>query len=680
MGRLLLQDRNILMVSARRGSERDRRSGRSHESVRTKESTDAAPSRWRQACPNGPERLLACSALAGVLLALVMLQAGCVLAVGDQPGAWEEVELFAVQTPSSSYYRGSLPIAAGDGTLVFEVVAGKAAEGGNKQPGGWWHYVEFYRGGQYITGKYESPAVGDEAKLFDTCRSYVPGMATRIQFGFGKTEETAPHFRIDSARLLLRRPAVELTSPADGSTVAHRMPRLAWRSPGHRFTVEIATDRDFTPTGTRRRNVANRWEFRVPEVLPEGTWYWRVMTPDGHVSQTRSFVRDDEDLGTLQTRSETTSEDDVAADPGCRQPVVRWTKSRGILIGDPPEPFYPIGIYMVRETEMEKVKAAGFNLIQHYAADGGTDEYTRSWLDEAHKHGLKAFVSLNRKRLEDMDLAYVTTRVKALRNHPALLAWYLFDEPEVPRPPQHYGVSPYKLEAAYERIKRLDGSHPVLLTCYNERLVPDYLGCFDVYLTQAYDNEAAGVARETLFTYQMLEDYPAKVGNVIVNNKIPFTSYDEVRAGAYIAMIFQSGLLWWGWRDDYFMRRFEQQKRRYHGRFGALSSMDARRDAFQAELSGLVHELRVAVPILEAPGRIDRFVEDGVYGYIKTTASNTHVVLVCLADEATVSRPLPGVQTLRSLLPPERDVRVDDGLLHVSMRKGEVAVLTGRGE
>ena len=130
MGRLLLQDRNILMVSARRGSERDRRSGRSHESVRTKESTDAAPSRWRQACPNGPERLLACSALAGVLLALVMLQAGCVLAVGDQPGAWEEVELFAVRNPSSSYYRGSLPIAAGDGTLVFEVVAGKAAEGG----------------------------------------------------------------------------------------------------------------------------------------------------------------------------------------------------------------------------------------------------------------------------------------------------------------------------------------------------------------------------------------------------------------------------------------------------------------------------------------------------------------------------------------------------------------------
>jgi hypothetical protein len=489
--------------------------------------------------------------------------------------------LFSVADPPA-YYRESLPIEPGNSTVALKVDAARADADDEAQPSGWWHYLEFYRKGRYITGIYKGPAVGAEAMSFDVCRSYVPESATHIRFGFGGSRDDAAYFKILSAQLIQE--------------------QHPWPPP--RATA-------------------------VPD--------W------------------------------------VDKDPGPSHLPIRWTTGRGVSIGDAPEPFYPFGIYMVRETEMEKVKEAGFNLIQHYGADGAADDVTLAWLDAAHVQGLKAFVAFNREKLKVMDMAYVAERVRALRDHPALLAWYLFDEPELPK----HGLSPSRLQPTYDLIKRLDPSRPVLLTCYHEAMIPDYTDCFDVYLTQAYHSTAAAVAKETVLTSNVLANHPGKSGAIIVNNKIPFAPYAEVRAGAYIAMMYQGGLLWWGWWDDYHMRKFTKGSRRFHQRFQKAATQDEKRDEFQAEIRRLMDEIHGVRGVFTVRGKVQRSVQNDVHAYVKTASERTYAVLVCVGDNGAIQMPLPGLNALTPILGTTA-FEFQNGTLSVHLRKGQILILEGK--
>jgi len=92
-----------------------------------------------------------------------------------------------------------------------------------------------------------------------------------------------------------------------------------------------------------------------------------------------------------------------------------------------------------------------------YAADmtWETDAQILQYLDAMAAHGRRTYVTIVQPAILSGDTATIQTRVNALKSHPALAGWYLFDEPE------YYSVTPQQLDAAYQAIKQVDPLHPV---------------------------------------------------------------------------------------------------------------------------------------------------------------------------------------------------------------------------
>lgn len=87
------------------------------------------------------------------------------------------------------------------------------------------------------------------------------------------------------------------------------------------------------------------------------------------------------------------------------------------------EPFFPIGLYGLRklpvngdnlENAVRAVAEGGFNTIHSY-----TEGRTKEFLDLAQKYGMKTWTSA---KIPDRNF------VNTLRNHPAVLAWYVGDD------------------------------------------------------------------------------------------------------------------------------------------------------------------------------------------------------------------------------------------------------------
>jgi len=139
------------------------------------------------------------------------------------------------------------------------------------------------------------------------------------------------------------------------------------------------------------------------------------------------------------------------------------------------KPFYPIGLYWVladpagwkpgpaRQTaDLLDLKQSGFNTLHTYAFEhndvNDTDANALDYLDMAQELGFKVMLGLRRDWYQGTELnqAAIEKRVQQLRDHPALLCWTLWDEPDfnlanVPR-----------VQAVYDIVNRLDPFHPAM--------------------------------------------------------------------------------------------------------------------------------------------------------------------------------------------------------------------------
>src|ERR1019366_5996380 len=66
------------------------------------------------------------------------------------------------------------------------------------------------------------------------------------------------------------------------------------------------------------------------------------------------------------------------------------------------------------------------------------------------------------------------------KDHPALLSWYLADEPD------GQGISPAALEEEYQEVHQLDPYHPVLMVFNTKDLAPKYRNGLDVAMADPY--------------------------------------------------------------------------------------------------------------------------------------------------------------------------------------------------
>lgn len=137
--------------------------------------------------------------------------------------------------------------------------------------------------------------------------------------------------------------------------------------------------------------------------------------------------------------------------------------------------FFPIGLYWVladpagwkpgpgRKTDdLRELAAAGFNTLHTYAFEhndaNDTDDNAVAYLDMAQELGFKVMMGVRRDWYQGKELnaAAIERRVRRLREHPALLCWTLWDEPD-----SDADNAP-RVQAVYDLVDRLDPYHPAM--------------------------------------------------------------------------------------------------------------------------------------------------------------------------------------------------------------------------
>ena len=136
------------------------------------------------------------------------------------------------------------------------------------------------------------------------------------------------------------------------------------------------------------------------------------------------------------------------------------------------KPFFPLGWYdNVSESHSQEIADSPYNCVLDYGTDFTSKAQMRQYLDMLQRKHLKMIYCLNDvyptatyfdgKSWEGIkgNQPIADAAVRAYRDHPAMLAWYLNDE--LPR-----GLAPQP-QAYYRRIAQLDPNHPCYIVLCN---------------------------------------------------------------------------------------------------------------------------------------------------------------------------------------------------------------------
>ncbi len=348
-----------------------------------------------------------------------------------------------------------------------------------------------------------------------------------------------------------------------------------------------------------------------------------------------------------------------------------WTYDRGVFDGE--RHFLPLAMYQVPIAEMGTVREAGFNTVHVYQWEGSqNDAGARDYLDACAEHGLQAFIGFDRGKssgsgLIQGDIANVARRIGALRDHPALLAWYLFDEPDL----AHQYVPPGRLRDLYQLIKTLDPHHPVIVTFAMDTAAAQYPEAYDVHWTQVYQSTDRVRGRITkhrealdgrdimaiLTCYDRRQTGILKAGGEVVEAEF---SPSPAKARADIAMALalrSSGLAWW-WYGD--------------GRRSFLTAADI--PAAWESLSQAVAEVREIEPLLTDHGEelaAELTLEPAdanVVARVRRAGDRAIIIVVSAEEERSVTYSLVAED-----LPSPATSRLRSGDTKASMADGRIA-------
>jgi hypothetical protein len=133
---------------------------------------------------------------------------------------------------------------------------------------------------------------------------------------------------------------------------------------------------------------------------------------------------------------------------------------------------HSLGLEFVSDLGMINVVAdAGFRDITIEVRAGITTEQLRAIFDRCAEVGLRVIPWLD----GNIPLERFSSHITTLRNHPALLCWYVYDEPS--------GDRFAEADARYKLARELDPSHPALINYLSNRL-QEQTG--DIYSTDVY--------------------------------------------------------------------------------------------------------------------------------------------------------------------------------------------------
>lgn len=209
--------------------------------------------------------------------------------------------------------------------------------------------------------------------------------------------------------------------------------------------------------------------------------------PQGETEVTSRVFVEDRTLGQVSTRIR-------RLPPNPR--AVKIDRLTGGLVVDG-LPLLPVGFYCyspVQPTLAEEEVVRGFNVMSPYQSnDPATRDERRAYMDRAAELGMKVHYQLLRVaggggvslgtpadtssvRRE----AWLREEVEAFRDHPALLAWYISDEPT------GHGATPEQLQRSYDLVHELDPYHPITIVFVNPGKAIDFAGAMDLAMVDPY--------------------------------------------------------------------------------------------------------------------------------------------------------------------------------------------------
>ena len=127
--------------------------------------------------------------------------------------------------------------------------------------------------------------------------------------------------------------------------------------------------------------------------------------------------------------------------------------------------FFPIGLYDVPEERLQEIASAGFNLV----VNGGKDA---RYLDRARAAGLRVIPYLRLSKMKE--------DAQRVRGKRSVVAWYLFDEPDLNKMP------PEKYHQLAKELRRLDRTRPIYLTVWNPLRYGEFVEACDILAPNPY--------------------------------------------------------------------------------------------------------------------------------------------------------------------------------------------------
>ncbi|NPV47953.1 MAG: hypothetical protein HPY69_13410 [Armatimonadetes bacterium] len=154
-------------------------------------------------------------------------------------------------------------------------------------------------------------------------------------------------------------------------------------------------------------------------------------------------------------------------------------------------PFVPQAAYADIQSVDEMIEQEaqqGFNLVSPYLSNDiatrrASREQFRRFMDRCAQLGIYVQLGMLLASHEPQDeekWAFVKEEVEYFRDHPALLTYYLADEPELG------WATPEQCEAAYRRLKELDPWHPVTMVFCQSAAALRYSKGMDICMTDPY--------------------------------------------------------------------------------------------------------------------------------------------------------------------------------------------------
>ncbi|MDT8393298.1 MAG: chitobiase/beta-hexosaminidase C-terminal domain-containing protein [Bacteroidales bacterium] len=181
-------------------------------------------------------------------------------------------------------------------------------------------------------------------------------------------------------------------------------------------------------------------------------------------------------------------------------------------------PFYPFGFYTyspVQEGLPAEEAVKGFNMMSPYQKiEGKTINERKAWMDRCAALGMKVNYNLlgvaggggpGSERQDGLShkkrMKLLRKEIETFRDHPALLSWYISDEPA------GQGLPPDSLAAACSLIKELDPYHPVSMVFMLPEMAKHYSRIMDIVMADPYPVPNASIKEVGNTAAKLYEDF-----------------------------------------------------------------------------------------------------------------------------------------------------------------------------